>query len=300
MSLTKQRQIMGNPWRVLAWAIGVGFVLELVEHILLDPLTDVWIHQPYVQGALDGLLLAVVLSAALYYVHYVPTRARLVHWQAESEEYAYMLSHDLRTPLTPIQGYAQMLEQRLTHKREDMGREAHMAHVIAENVARLNGMIGTLTQLTYMELGKLNVEHVDVGHIAEDCVRAVGDERVTCACAYPLPPVYGDPAQLERVVLNLLSNALKYSSGPVAVTVRAQAKGRGVLLLVQDHGPGIPAKDLPHIWRKRYRAVGSVEGMGLGLYIVKSIVETHGGTVGCGSTPGVGSTFVVKLPAGRV
>jgi two-component system phosphate regulon sensor histidine kinase PhoR len=113
-----------------------------------------------------------------------------------------------------------------------------------------------------------------------------------------LPPISADPDRLERVLLNLLSNALKYSTPGTEVRITARAVDGAVAISVSDHGPGISPDDLPHLFERFYRvkATQRKEGVGLGLFIAKTLVEAHGGHISVESEPGKGSTFTFEIP----
>jgi signal transduction histidine kinase len=121
---------------------------------------------------------------------------------------------------------------------------------------------------------------------------------VRLALAADLPRVAADPARLERVVTNLVGNALKYSPSDGEVVVSAERQGEHVAVRVADRGPGIASDDLPRVFERFFRgkAVQKADGLGLGLYIVQLLVDAHGGTVRAESRAGEGATFTFTLP----
>ncbi|HEX2923308.1 MAG TPA: ATP-binding protein, partial [Chloroflexota bacterium] len=123
-------------------------------------------------------------------------------------------------------------------------------------------------------------------------------KRVRLSVEESLPPVSADPDRLERIVLNLLSNALKYSAPQTPVDIRASRKNGQALVAVEDRGQGIAPEDLPHIFERFYRTKGPhrKESIGLGLYISRILVEAHGGRISVKSELGKGSTFSFTLP----
>jgi signal transduction histidine kinase len=127
-----------------------------------------------------------------------------------------------------------------------------------------------------------------------------GGERIRLEAAEEIPPALADSNRLERVLVNLLTNALKYSAPASEVVVRVGADGGQVVLEIEDRGQGIAPEDLPHLFERYFRALGSsrLEGMGLGLYTARMLVEAHGGTIGVTSVSGQGSVFRVRLPVG--
>jgi signal transduction histidine kinase len=140
--------------------------------------------------------------------------------------------------------------------------------------------------------------------VTADQQRTTTQHVLRCESAEPSLVGEWDAARLERVLANLLSNAIKYApgGGDVVVTVARDPSGPGAgwaVLAVRDRGLGIPPEDLPHVFEHFYRAsnvVGRIRGSGIGLWGVRQIVAQHGGTIGVESTPGVGSTFTVRLP----
>ena len=112
-------------------------------------------------------------------------------------------------------------------------------------------------------------------------------------------PVLADPGRLERILANLVTNALKYSPPETEVIVRVAREGAHAVVEVQDHGQGIAPEDLPHVFERYFRASGSsrLQGMGLGLYTARILAEAHGGTITVSSVRGEGSIFRLRLPA---
>lgn len=217
---------------------------------------------------------------------------------AQIEEFISVVSHDLRTPLTVIQGQAQMV-QRFAERPEAVHRSAE---AIYTSVRLMNRMISDLAEMGRLESGelKLHLLPLDLSWFISDLMgRLEGVEetgRIRLEVPEELPPVLADQDRLERVFMNLLNNAMKYSDGEV--TVRVSSAGDSATVSVVDHGTGIPQDDIPHIFERFYRAktAGRKEGLGLGLYIVKGLVEAHGGDTRVESRGGEGTTFTFTLP----
>jgi signal transduction histidine kinase len=170
-------------------------------------------------------------------------------------------------------------------------------------VARIDAMLQDLVKVVALESGQVMLERVPVAlpslldHLRETLAATLPMERVELRLPADLPPLLADPGRFERVLVNLISNALKYSDGPV--TVDAAGQDGSVVVSVRDHGPGIAPDDLPRLFTKYFRAPGAREqreGLGLGLYISRLLVEAHGGRIWAESTPGAGSTFRVAIP----
>ncbi len=218
------------------------------------------------------------------------------------EEYLTLISHDLRQPLTSIVAAAQWLQHRLEQK--ETKREEAMANRIVVSARRMNAMIQNLVESARFEAGEVvpRKEPVDLAGLVLDVAGRVGsrDEqaRLRLDVAEPVPPVLASGEQLERVLVNLISNALKYSPDEQPVVVRIGREAGKAIVSVIDHGVGIAAEEVPRLFQRyfRGRAGESREGLGLGLYIARLIVEAHGGRIWVESEPGKGSTFNFSLP----
>jgi len=169
---------------------------------------------------------------------------------------------------------------------------------------QMNVMIADLVDAARQESRQLHLRlaPVDLRLFLPDLLRrskAVLDvERITLDLPAVLPEVLADIDRLERIFLNLLSNALKYSSPGTRVRVTARPTDGEVAISVADIGPGIAPEDLPYLFERFYRGKGvrKTEGLGLGLFITKMLVEAHGGHIRAESEPGKGSTFEFTLP----
>ena len=211
------------------------------------------------------------------------------------------VSHDLRTPLTRLRGSAELALRGPADA--ERYREA-LADCIEES-DRVLVMLNTLMDISEAESGAMPLvrETLPLGDVLEravDLYRDVAEAKGVglTVQADPDAIVSGDRVRLEQVAANLVDNAVKYTSrgGRVAGSVRR--RGDRVELAVEDTGAGIPADELPRIWQRLFRGDRSrtERGLGLGLSLVKAIVEAHGGTVAVASEPGRGSTFTISLP----
>jgi signal transduction histidine kinase/CHASE3 domain sensor protein len=215
------------------------------------------------------------------------------------------VSHELRTPLTSISGFLELLRDTDAGPLTD--EQARMVDVIERNANRLRNLIEDLLTLSRVEAGTFKTvrQPVDVTELIQNAVRTMPPTsganlsiRVEC----PTDPLVAmvDPYQLDRVVLNLLSNALKFSPGGGHVTVRVREVDDDLLLSVSDTGIGIPVSEQQELFNRFYRASNavtqSIPGTGLGLTIVRTIVANHGGQVTLHSTPGEGTTVTIRLP----
>ncbi|MBM3852647.1 MAG: HAMP domain-containing protein [Verrucomicrobia bacterium] len=211
------------------------------------------------------------------------------------------LAHDLRTPLTRLRGTAETAIQ-------DAGDPVEARVALAgcvEETDRVLHLLETLLDVSAAEAGalKLNRERFDLRSLATraaDLYREVAEEK-KIAIALDQPeavPCLVDPIRLGQAVNNLLDNALKYTPAGGSVVLAVRRAAGGSELAVTDSGPGVPPGEREAIFRRLYRgdASRSQRGLGLGLSMVKAIVESHGGTVSVGDAPGGGARFVVRLP----
>jgi signal transduction histidine kinase len=222
------------------------------------------------------------------------------------QDFFALVSHELRTPLTAILGYVELL---LSDDASAFSAE-HARHleVIERNARRLVRLVGDLLFAAQVEGAPLLLEpaEVDLVALVRDAVelaRCRADEAGV-AVETELAPVercVGDRDRLAQVLDNLLSNALKFTSPGGRVVVRLAGEGSNARIEVADTGVGIPPEDQPQLFDRFYRARNatsrSIPGLGLGLTIVRTIVEGHGGTVSVRSEPDAGATFTVLLPA---
>ncbi len=217
-------------------------------------------------------------------------------------EFVSAVSHDLRSPLTAILGYVELLD------RVGPLNEKQRAFVqrVQASVSSITELINDLLDLGRIEAGlderKILLSLAEViQYSVENFQSQAREKKQALIVDLPadLPSIYGDSVRLRQVIDNLLGNAIRYTPEGGKITVRARAEKDQVILQVSDNGVGIPAGDLPHIFEKFYRASNVVEqisGSGLGLAIVKSIVENHGGRIWVDSVEGEGTTFTIVLP----
>ncbi|MBK9709862.1 MAG: response regulator [Kouleothrix sp.] len=215
-------------------------------------------------------------------------------------------AHELKTPLTSLLGNIQLIERRIAQHGELSERDRQAIHVASQQGHRLKQMIDALLDVSRLEHGQLSItrEPVDLGRLVEQVIREVqlGVTQHTIECSTPAEPVLtlGDDLRLEQVLQNLLQNAIKYSPNGGAIVVTVERQASHAVVHVRDHGVGIPAAAIPHLFERFYRvpdvAEQHIQGAGIGLYVVKEIVALHGGTVGATSQKDGGSTFTIQLP----
>jgi two-component system, NtrC family, sensor histidine kinase KinB len=221
--------------------------------------------------------------------------------QQEQELFMQMISHDLRTPITVIQGHAELLIEHLS-ERDEM-TDLHLEAITAATW-QLAGMMEDLSWMIQQERGQLplDLERLDVEEFTVKLVDRMTMSGIGRALekSFPpnLPPLFADRVSVERILTNLLTNAFKYSPADSPVKVAAQAVGDEMRISVQDRGKGIAPEDQPLLFQRFFRAgnSGGKKGIGLGLYITRRLVEAHGGRVWVESEPGKGSIFTISLP----
>ncbi|MBI3978541.1 MAG: GAF domain-containing protein [Chloroflexi bacterium] len=221
------------------------------------------------------------------------------------------ISHDLKNPLTLVKGYAQFLMRQATRASpaDTAGLVLDGLRRIDETATRMSELVDELLSVAHLQVGQqlaLNRQPTDLVALAAKVAtryRQGKTHRIAVDAVVPQLVGAWDPGRLERVLDNLLSNAVKYSPGGGDVTVRIadeeSAAGRWAVIEVRDQGLGIPAADQPRIFEPFYRgrsASSQIPGTGLGLPVVRQIVERHGGTVAVESAEGAGTTFTVRLP----
>jgi signal transduction histidine kinase len=218
------------------------------------------------------------------------------------------VSHELRTPLTAMRGYLETLS--MPELMLDAAARARYVGIVSEETRRLEHIIGDLLDLATLEGGGDSLELQDVpienlfGRVVARHERDAAARRITLtsSIAPGAEIVVGDALRLEQALQNLAANAVRHTPAGGRVELGAELDDRHVVLTVRDSGPGIPAEHLPLVFDRFYKVDPSrsheTAGSGLGLSIVKAIVERHGGTITVSSTPDKGSLFTIHLPAG--
>jgi heavy metal sensor kinase len=223
----------------------------------------------------------------------------------EIKEMSDNIAHDLKSPITRIRG---MAEVTLTTGKA-LGEYENMAASTVEECDRLLDMINTMLMITKAESGvdKGHDEGIDLAQVVRDAcelLEPVAEDRgLSLACDTPATcDLIGDRRMIQRILSNLLDNALKYTPSGGAVKVSLSEKdGTEVVVAIQDTGIGIPPGDLPHVFARFYRCdqSRSEPGTGLGLSLARAFARAHQGDITVTSTPGQGSTFILTLPKSR-
>ncbi len=214
----------------------------------------------------------------------------------------HTVAHDLRAPATLINGNLELLLERIEPSSLDASLQP-VVEALRRALRRMNVMVDDLTEVTRLDASiPLQKEPVALPAYLTELVQrhapVLDLARIQLDLPDALPPVPADPARLERILINLLLNAQKYSDAGTPIRVSACRREGDLLLRVSDRGQGIPCEDQPHIFDRFYRSKYKrrADGIGLGLYITRALVEAHGGRIQVESTPGQGSTFAFSLP----
>lgn len=217
-------------------------------------------------------------------------------------------SHELKTPVTALLGYVDLLQRRALQNGAQE-RDLRSIQIIHDQAWRLTNLIGSLLDISRIETGQLRLDPapLNLRALVERIIGEMEPVFERYSFSYDLGAealiVEGDAVRLEQVLHNLFQNATRYSPPGSTVTIRLWREDQTARLSVADQGIGIPEAALPHIFQRFFRAhtddTHRISGLGIGLFVVKEIVELHGGSVEVESAEGVGSTFSVSLPLTR-
>lgn len=232
---------------------------------------------------------------------------RLLKEERMRSDFISMLSHEIRTPLTSIRESVNMIREEVMGPIN--GRQQKFLEIAGSEISRISDLLSHLMQASRLEPGLLNMQlepidpHIFVTECTNSIKLAAEAKQIVMEIQVPpqLPPIVGDQKQLQQAMLNYLSNAVKFSDPEtrIIVGVRHHRSRKRLSFYVKDNGPGILEADQAFLFNKYYRGQRErerLEGVGLGLSIVKNIVESHHGTVWVSSQVGRGSTFGFTLP----
>jgi len=218
------------------------------------------------------------------------------------DEFVQTVSHDLRSPLTAILGYVDLLD-RVGPVNE---QQREFIHRVQNSVVSITSLVNDLLELGRIEAGFDTQKEMvplegTIRYALETLAGQIADKKMNIHLNLPMdiPQMRGNPIRLRQMLDNLLGNAIKYTPEGGEITIGVEVQSDQVILRISDTGPGIPPADQPHIFEKFYRASNvpkGVGGSGLGLSIVKSIVDNHHGRIWVESLLGQGSAFTVVLP----
>jgi two-component system OmpR family sensor kinase len=289
--------------------LGLGLALLFQNGGLRDPLLNFTVDLGTVLLAL-GLLASVLgLGIAITWTSAQGRQRRAVEEERRQAADAHRrfirrLDHELKNPLTAMRiGLADLRSTPLQSSQQET------VAGVAVQADRLGRLAGDLRKLTEFETRPLERSTIEIGPMLEEIVDliqglpAAAERRVALSvprAPWPLPPVPGDRDLIFLAVYNLVDNALKFTRPGDTVEMRTSEDGAGVVVEVADTGLGVPEDEQPHIFEELYRGqeARGIPGSGLGLALVKAVVERHGGTVAIRSRAGRGSVFTLRLPTG--
>jgi len=285
---------------------------------LAESISNGWPLTPnatlYVEGDLErnpysplpvGVTYAPLLSQDGKLRNIIVSVRDITHFRTADEikaTFISIVSHELRTPVALIKGYASTL--RRDDAKWDKATINDSLAVIEDEADRLSKMIDDLLDASRLQAGGLSLNRADVSlpalarRVAERL--SLQSKKHTIVADFPekFPVVLADETRIEQVIVNLVSNALKYApKGEIKISGIVQPEQ--VVISVSDEGPGIEAKDLPHIFDRFYRstkAVKNTKGAGLGLYLARAIIEAHGGRIWADAKPDTGARIFFSLP----
>ncbi len=219
-------------------------------------------------------------------------------------EFISSISHELRTPLTAIKGWAETIE---LGEEKDFEMNKRGLKVIIHESERLCGLVEELLDFSRLQCGKmvLSLERIDILAELSDAVymfkdRAASENKELIYSEPPiLSPVLGDRNRLRQVFINVIDNALKYTSNGGTITVKAKEAAGYIYISVSDTGCGIPAEHLPHVKDKFYKANTTQKGSGIGLAVVNELVQLHSGTLDIASEENVGTVVTISIPIAK-
>ncbi len=218
------------------------------------------------------------------------------------EDLTFMIYHDLRAPLANVTYSLDALVQMLGEKPDDS--IASVIEIATRSTARIQRLTNSLLDVQKLESGQAvtALERVTVKALMEEAVQSVHsiaelkNQELLLEVDENLPKVDVDPEMISRVIINLIENAIKFSTGPGKIGLKARRQNGWVHISVEDHGPGIPVEAQDTIFDKFSRSSSDTQGFGLGLAFSRLALEAHGGRIWVESIPGEGATFTFALP----
>ena len=300
----------GNPWPAeempLARSIQQGEVVQGEQMLIASPITGRQVPVLINSAPLRNTAGTIVGGVAVF-----QDISPIKDLERQKDQFLALISHDLRNPLATIKSLAQLLQRQLALDVDPAEvRIADRLDAIARTATRASAILADISDIARLQMGRPLVLDLRLTDLVSLVQRVVADhqeifEQHRIVLEIPIPSLVGwwDSARLERVVDNLVSNAIKYSPDGgdivVALTREEDAAGAWAVLQVRDQGIGIPANELDQVFAGFFRAsnvVGRIEGTGIGLAGAHQIVTQHGGQLSVESQEGSGSTFTVRLP----
>jgi hypothetical protein len=263
-------------------------------------------HSLYLPSGTELLVTAAYRRDAKRRVDQFSVSLRAAGWRARQErdraDLVSTVAHELRSPLTSVKGFTATLLAKWQRFNDDQKRV--MLETVNADADRVTRLITELLDVSRIDAGRLEV-HRQVVDLAEEARKviagrvAAGDseDRFRLEVSGPLPEMWLDPDKMDQILGNLTENAVRHGAGTVTITVAPEDKG--AVVVVRDEGEGIPPEAVGRVFQRFWRDPGRRRGgTGLGLYIVKGLVEAHGGSITVRQAPGGGAEFRFTVPAG--
>ncbi|TKK71589.1 PAS domain S-box protein [Ilyomonas limi] len=222
----------------------------------------------------------------------------------KKDEFIGLASHELKTPVTSVLGYLQILQRTLKGDNQNK----LFVNKAVQQINKLSSLIADLLDVSKINTGKMpfNFTSFDLVHLLNEVKEMMQQtsnlHSIVLECSTSELMVYADRQRIEQVIINLVSNAIKYSPNANYIIIRCLAAGGNATVSVQDFGAGIPEEEQRFIFERFYRVknvASHVSGLGIGLYICNEIINRHGGKLSVSSKPGAGSTFTFEIPVSR-
>lgn len=299
---------MKRAWVLALLPIGVGVGLSLILSSGLFPNPIVYLRADV--GALlvliGGSVTVVILIGLMAGRRARQQTERRAHWRAAEDRRRFVqrLDHELKNPLTAIRaGLANV------SATENLQTRREVLRGVDAQVLRISRLTTDLRKLAELETRTLEMSQVNLAEVLQQVMALArekpeaDDRRLTLTlpqAPWPLPPVPGDRDLLLLALHNLIDNALKFTRPGDTIEVRAFEDSSQVVIEVADTGPGIPEQELPHVWEELYRGGGArgVPGSGLGLSLVRAIIDQHRGRIIMRSLVNHGTVITLRLPVG--
>ena len=297
-------------WILSLLPAGVGILVAVLatNEIITDPVLFLRGNQASL-AILGGVTISIItIATAQFWLNYQnkhKKEVQEVRKQASEDRRHFLqrLDHELKNPLTAIQAGL----TNLTYEPLE-GYLATEVSAVQAQVLRISRLVGDLRKLAALEITPLETTVVNMAELLTEVVNVVKDQAnmedrqltlILPNAPWPLSNVEGDPDLLLLAIHNLLDNAVKFTEQGDTIEVRAFDDGNDIVIEVADTGPGIPGTEVDRVWEELYRGehIRSIPGSGLGLPLVRAIIEKHGGIVGLRSRPKQGTVFNVRLPA---
>lgn len=265
------------------------------------------INKVYFSAIISMLVVLLLVLNHIRLFGYAAKAVKLEEVDKMKDDFISMASHELKSPLTAIRGYAELMKDSLELKENNQNKQDqhHYIDNISASVERLNSLVGDLLEVSKIEQNRLSIklEDIDISLIIKQIVdemRVIADQKglVFINNMHENVKVFGDNARIKQIVVNLISNALKYTpKGKVEISCK-EDKGY-ILITVADTGLGISAEGIKNLFSKFYRVkteeTSKISGTGLGLWISKEVAMKMGGDISVESMEGIGSHFIFKL-----